>query len=475
MSSPPNTPCGPSPRRTDRGSALITVLLLAAIVAVVASHLLSRSAQEHRLATRSYYQSVALNLAEAGIEEAMWAVNNAFVDAAHGWTDPGDGTGARVRATTSGLALAQGAGEIHLRIDSPGTDNPVATALGVVRLPGQTPLSKQLRVPLARRAMWANAIVAKNSVTFNGNKIGIDAYDSAVGPWDATTNRLDRATVATNLATNGGLEVNNADIFGSVATGGGKPKVGPNGSVLGATSPSGLPDNTDPSNVRTDFSYNIPDAPLPTGTPVVLGSVSSPLTLPRAGDTPGADGRYVYRASSVDLQNETLTISGPVDLIVTGDLEVGGSSGALTIGSTAGTNLKLYVAGNVSISGQGAINQSSSPPNMTIYGTRTQAEVTTLGRQVFDLSGNASYSGLVYAPNADITLSGGGSSGRFDGAIIGSSVTFNGNYDFHYDVRLGGIQSERYFRPGGWVELTAPAGSGAALARDNRAPFAGVL
>lgn len=475
MSSPRNTPSAPSPRRTDRGSALITVLLLAAIVAVLAAHLLSRSSQEHRLATRAYYLGAALNLAEAGIEEAMWAVNNGLVDTAHGWTDPGDGTGARVRTTTSGLALAQGTGEIRLRLDSPGTNNPVATALGIVHLPGQPPILKQLRVPLARRAIWANAIVAKNSVTFNGNNISIDAYDSQVGLWHATTNRLDRATVATNLATNGGIEVNNADIFGSVATGGGQPRVGPNGSIRGATSPATLPNNTDPANVRTDFAYNIPEATPPGGTPVALGTVSSNLTLPRPGDTPNAVGRYAYTATAVNLQDAALTISGPVDLIVTGDVAVSGGSGSVAIGATAGTNLKLYAAGNVSISGQGAVNQSSSPPNMTLYGTRTQAQAASLGPQKFSLSGNASYAGLVYAPNADVTLKGGGSSGRFDGAIIGHSVTFSGNYEFHYDVQLAGIQSERFFRPRGWVELTAPPGSGAALARDNRAPFNAML
>ena len=32
----------------------------------------------------------------------------------------------------------------------------------------------------------------------------------------------------------------------------------------------------------------------------------------------------------------------------------------------------------VSIAGSGAINQSASPPNMTIYGTRTQEQVATL-------------------------------------------------------------------------------------------------
>ncbi|MBA3849745.1 MAG: hypothetical protein C0502_07085 [Opitutus sp.] len=451
------------------------MLLLAAVVAVIASHLFLRGLQEQRLATRSYCQSAALNLAEAGIEEAMWALNNGWVDATRGWAAAGDGTGAMVRSVTAGLALAQGSGEIHLRIDAPASNTPVVVALGRVLLPGQAAVFKQLRVALERRTTWANAIVAKGTVTFNGSNVSIDAYDSAVGPWNATTNRLDRATVATTATSNGGLSVNNADIYGAVATGGGQPVVGPSGSILGATSASGLPDNIDPSRVRTDFSSNIPDAVAPAGTATALGAVATALTLPRPGDTPGADGRYLYRATEIALNNTTLTIAGPVDLIVSGDVSIGGGSGALVVNSGAAPELALYTAGNLSISGSGALNGTSAPPRMTFYGTRTQAEAATLGAQQFDLRGNASYVGLVYAPNADIQLRGGGSTGTFNGAIIGRSVTFNGNYNFHYDTRLGGLSSEDYFKPVSWIELLAPAGGGAALARDARPPFGGKL
>jgi hypothetical protein len=475
MSSRPNTRSAPSPRRTERGSALVAILLIAAIAATVAAHLLTGVVAEQRYATRSVYQSVAMNLAEAGVEQAMWAVNNGWVDATRGWADATDGSGAKVRSTTSGLALTQGSGEIFLRLDNPASNTPIVTALGIVRLPGQGTIVKQLRVRLERRSMWANAIVAKGHVTFNGNRTTIDAYDSSVGPWHSTSNRLDKATVATNLATNGGIAVNNADVFGSIATGGGEPLVGPNGSILGATSPSGLTNNIDPSNVRRDFAYNIPDAVAPTPLSGNLNAITTSLTLPRTGDTPGPNGRYVYRATEIDFNNQTLTINGPVDLVVSGDVEIGGGSGAIVVNSGSSPQLGLYVAGDISISGSGAVNQTNSPPNMSIYGTRSLSQVATLGRQQFNLSGNASYSGLVYAPNADISLRGGGSTGRFDGAIIAYSVTFNGNYDFHYDVRLAGIQSERYFKPSSWIELTAGAGTGAPLARDNRQPFASQL
>lgn len=449
------------------------MLLLAAIAAAAAGWLLTRASQEVRLATRSYYLATALNLAEAGIEEAMWAANSAAFTSAYGWADAAGG-GAVVLSRTTGLEVAQGAAEIHVRVDAPASTNPVVTALGVVRLPGQRDLVKQLRVTLARRAVWANAIVAKGTVTFNGNNVAIDAYDSLVGPWNAATNRLDQATVATTSTSNAGLSVNNADIYGYVATGGGTPVVGPNGSVLGATSPASP--KLDPSRLRTDFSYNIPDTTAPAGTPVVLADITTNLTLPRAGDTPDANGRYLYQTGQIDLNNKTLTISGPVDLVVTSNISVGGGSGAVTLSTATTTSeLRLYAGGNVTLSGSGAVNSTGASSRLQLYGTRTQAAAATLGPQQFSLGGNAGFTGLIYAPNADVSLHGGGSSGLFDGAIVARNVTMNGNYAFHYDIRNASIQSERYFRPTAWLELTAPAGSGQGLARDNREPFAGRL
>jgi len=446
------------------------VLLLAAIAAAAAGWLLTRASQEVRLATRSYYLVTALNLAEAGVEEAMWAANSAAFTSAHGWADAAGG-GAVVLSRATGLDVAQGAAEIHVRVDAPSSPNPVVTALGVVRLPGQRDLVKQLRVTLARRAVWANAIVAKGAVTFNGNNVAIDAYDSLVGPWHATTNRLDQATVATTSTSNAGLAVNNADIYGYVATGGGLPVVGPAGSVLGATSPSSP--KLDPSRLRTDFSYNIPDSTAPAGAPIVLADITTTLTLPRVGDTPDANGRYLYQTGQIDFNNKTLTIAGPVDLVVISDISIGGGSGSITLGATS--ELRLYAGGNVSLSGDGAVNPTGVSSRLQLYGTRTQAATATLGPQQFSLGGNAGFAGLIYAPNADVSLHGGGSSGLFDGALVARNVTLNGNYAFHYDIRNSSLPSERYFRPTGWLELTAPAGGGAGLARDNREPFAGRL
>ena len=442
------------------------MLLLAAIAAAAAGWLLTRASQEVRLATRSYYLITALNLAEAGVEEAMWAANSAAFTSANGWTDAAGG-GAVVYSRTTGLDVAQGSAEIHVRVDAPTSTNPVVTALGIVRLPGQRDLVKQLRVPIARRALWANGMVAKGTIIFTGNAT-VDAYDSNLGPWHATTNRSDQATVATLSTAPDPIDLtSNASIYGYVATGGGAPDVGGSGRIYGPTTPANV--KMDPLRMRGDFSANLPAVTTPTGTPISLGNVTSTLTLPRAGDTPGPNGRYLYSASSLSIAgNNSVSIKGPVDLIVTGNVSVSGN-GNLSVGGTGSTDpsLNLYAAGTVNIGGNGMINHTSKPINSTIYGTAPDG--TT---QSISISGNGSFVGTIYGPNANLVLSGNGGN---SGAVIAKTINLSGNAEFHYDVRLAQVPSERYFRPTAWLELTAPAGSGQGLARDNREPFVGKL
>ncbi len=452
-------------------------MLLAAVVAVLAMHLLDRAGLEVRLANRSHYLNVAMNLAEAGVEDALWSFNNTYFDSAYfgstyGWSTATDGTDAKLKTITT-LALSQGTGEIYIRVDHPFADTPIVYVLGVVRLLDQPPIVKQLRVALARRALWANAIVAKSSITFNGNNVQINGYNSALGPWNAISNNYDQANVATTLTSIGGLSVNNADIYGSVATGGAAPVVGANGSITGATTPVGV--TIDPTRVRADFSFNLRDTILPSASPISLNDINYNLTLPRAGDTAAANGRYLYRTDGINLTNKTLTIDGPVDLIVTDDVSVGGSSGSIVINAGTTPSLNLYVGDRLGISASGGINNTNKPTKMVFYGTRTTAEVSTMGLQSFSLGGSASYVGIVYAPNASVTLNGGGTGGVFNGAVIANTATFTGNYVFHYDIQLLSFLSDQFFRPNDWMELTDPAGSGALLARDNRQPFNTVL
>src|SRR5882672_783086 len=53
------------------------------------------------------------------------------------------------------------------------------------------------------------------------------------------------------------------------------------------------------------------------------------------------------------------------------------------------------------------------------------------------LSGNGQFTGAIYAPNADLSLGGGGNEvWDFVGSSVTRSVTLNGHYNFHYDEQL---------------------------------------
>lgn len=462
MSSPRNSRCGRNPPRTRRGSAIITVLILAAVTAVLASGFLFRSAQEAKLATRSFFNTVALNLAEAGIEEGLFAINTNSYTSANGWTVASDSATSYVK-TVSSFALMQATGSIRVRIDNPTSSNPAVVAAGIVDIPKQPRLLKQLRVAAQQRHLWANGIVAKGTLTFSGNN-DIDSYDSSLGVHNSATNRSDQATVATTSTALDPIVIGSrASIYGYVATAGGSPDVGPGGMIYGVTTPLGT--NIDTSRIRRDFTTNLPDATAPAGTAVSLSAISSTLTLPRGSDTPGANGRYLYTTNDLSLAgSDSLNITGPVDLVVTGNISTAGNAAISITGSTA--RLNLYSPGTINLTGNAVQNNTNIPAYVSLWGTAPSSGAA----QSIKIAGNGSFTGTVYAPNADITLTGNGAT---NGAIICKTLTAGGNGQFHYDVRLADLRTplDLSLRPTAWCELVSPPNSGKAFARDIRVPF----
>jgi len=90
-------------RSPQRGSAIVAVLVLAGGTAVISSGFLYRAVNAANLATRFFYQTVALNLAEAGIEEGLHAANSSILNAANGWTLASGSTTDYVNSITSGF------------------------------------------------------------------------------------------------------------------------------------------------------------------------------------------------------------------------------------------------------------------------------------------------------------------------------------------------------------------------------------
>src|SRR3979409_2292748 len=61
--------------QAERGSALITALIFAIIIVITVVSSISLSKQSLKLAHRTFFADAANNLAETGLEEAVWSFN----------------------------------------------------------------------------------------------------------------------------------------------------------------------------------------------------------------------------------------------------------------------------------------------------------------------------------------------------------------------------------------------------------------
>jgi len=403
------------------GSIMIGALVIALVIASLASLYVRTAFQELRFSHETRMGFQALNLAEGGVEHAVHAfLQNNW----SGWTQNssgnyhrifsfGDDRYVRVIAFRNG-----GASRIF--------------AEGVVENPLGNDITRQVLVDLDRRGLFANGMTAREGIVFSGNRVQIDSYSSSAGPYDPIHNRRDGGSVASINVDNEAISVNNADIWGFVATGGGEPRVGPNGSILGEESPHNV--KIDYDRVSYDFYADFPEVQAP--------STSGALTF-YLGHSIGVPGmNLTYRLSSLNVNNnQKLTIYGNVNLVVDGKVDV---KGELNLAN--GASLSLFLHDDMSVGGNGVVNESQVPANLRIF---------AVGNNVSEikLHGNGALHGVIYAPNSEVNLRGGGHSGAAFGAIVAESIRVNGNYSFHYDEDLAELFADPAYKVDTWAEL----------------------
>ena len=143
-------------------------------------------------------------------------------------------------------------------------------------------------------------------------------------------------------------------------------------------------------------------------------------------------------------QNEMI-VTGNAVLYVTGDVSM---SGQARIIIAPGGSLKLYVGGSTtSLGGNGIVNNGGSAAGFMYYGLTNNTSVS--------FSGNSTFTGVIYAPNADLSLAGGGTTETdFIGASISKTVRQNGHFKFHYDEALTKYGPAKGYVVTSWNEMT---------------------
>lgn len=471
--------------QSQRGSLLIVALILSAIIGVSLASYLQLGRNSLTVANRALYNNAAMNLAENGLEEAMYSINKLVADASYSWTADGwtaDGV-ANMRRKWTGTAFDQNAtGQVRVYVyNFNGSAAPRIVARSTVSLGGAAtaPIEKWVEVQLRRTSKFANGLVAKDQIRFSGTNASVDSWNSTYNPdgtlrgspvgYSAAT-KLDNGSVGSISVAVDAVLVQNADIFGYAATGGALPAVGSNGLVGPFGTPSGTMDMT---RVSTDFSANFDPVTAPNKTYINYGGgITDNESLPRLADLPAADGVFYYEVTQINFNNKTLAIkkraldvNQPKVVIkltnTTTAIDIGGGSGELAIAS--GAELQLYAEGDIKIAGNGVMNGGTTaatanlPIAFQIWGTKTA------GVQDIQIAGNGVLSSIVYAPQGSVKVNG---NGDVCGSVVANDITVVGNAAFHYDESLGMFGGGNPFRVTRWNELSTAA---------SRATYSAVL
>lgn len=413
------------PKTKTRGSLVLVAFCLVAVIGIALASYINACYQSLNHSTRELHNRRARYLAEVGLEEALWQLNNGMT-----WTGSGpSSTTAWTGGTTktlavSGYALGNGAtGQIAVTVNT-ATYAISSTATVTV---GTRSYTKTLTTTAQYAPQFAYAAASANStVTFSVDGT-VDSYTAPT--YSAPSNSAGFAgVVAGNNVT-----LTNADVKGYVETYGNAPTYSASATIKSFTSP--VSPNVDLSRIGRSAFMPLFSVTTPSPT-LTLPGTGSGGTITLSSATPiGAVGTTTYYGTTVTNTNyrvsRNLTINGNVKMIVRGNLTVDGTRSIIV---SSGSTLELFVAGNVTMSSSNAAitNPAFYPNRVALYLTGANSTVSW--------ASNVAFYGVIFAPNSTaspvVTVT--SNSMQFYGAIMtNGGITFSGSApQVHYDNSL---------------------------------------
>jgi hypothetical protein len=380
------------------GSVLVLVLLIVLISFIIGTGLLALGAQSRVSAIYHIQDITARSAADAGLERAIQEINNAVISGS--WS-------AGVLPAATNVGLPNSAAVYSVQTDYDGTDGYLITSVGTDRNRSRT-LNAKLRV----KGLFDNAVQCRSGITLKAGTV-IDTVDSTISLDPADCD--EKVVIGTNsidpdmVILNNGVVVN-GDVV--VVVGGDTSTVikdlgGTYDKSYSLSAPVEFPPVSAPSLIGPDSTIKI---------------ASGEMTLGPGGDYP-ATGRF----DGISMKNgTTLRVIGDCTLYITGDVAMGQSS-EIILDQTKGATLTLYLDGDWNSGNNSGINNATEVPlNFKLFGTGPAG-------QKIDLKAKSEFYGVIYAPDADLTLFSGGD-------IYGSFATNNFELknpaSFLYDVSL---------------------------------------
>ena len=391
-----------TPRR--RGSVLIVALIFSIVIAISLASFLNLSTTASKLSYRTFYQGVAMNIAESGLEQALWEINKDSSYAWNGWDSVGTGA---YRKSFS-MEDVEGGAKTAVKVYAKSGANAYVIARAIVTPPKGSPIEKWIKVTLTKKSRYSVGGLGRKGIVANGNQVEMASWNSDPDKNAATlyvpfsdSVMNDKVPLAT-LELDASLNAGQANVNGTAAVGGDSLdaiKVGSNGYIGPFGTANGV---KDPNSVSTNFSTDLEVQTAPT-TNISIGAITANTTLPRASDSPSTDGVYYYRASQISLQNTTLSITPGKNVVLvvdgSGGVSVGGGSGSINVGGTLTTNtetgaatytassLKIYTDGDVDIGGKGSANEVTTQTYTPASSVPTTTATTTVIDTITDVYG----------------------------------------------------------------------------------------
>ena len=417
-----------------RGSVLVTMLIITGLVTVVVAALVVVVERQNYFTARSTTWCSEIPIAEAGIEEAMAHLNSQSIySMTNGWmsNNAWKASGSNYvkwRYFTNGAAkLADGYFYTSISTTWP----PSILSIGYGRIPLQTNYTQRAVLAMTKANPPSYGIVAKQTISLNGSGSDwpyFDSYDSSKGPY-GPLNKHDMCGVATCSTARPAIDTGSGEIWGFAATGPGGAVAGNVGDAIWNL--SGTNPGIESGHVRDDFNLAIPDVSPPTSanwTPIPIGWVLATKDYLIPGDL--SQGFQVAGNARLWVQGN-VSISGvdAITILPGGSLQlfVGPTNGSTTVSATFG--------------GGGVVNATLAPANCRIFGLPKCNSMK--------FSGSADMHAVIYAPQADVKISG---NPNVYGSFTANAFNCSGKSGIHYDERLG-LDNGPAFTIVSWEEL----------------------
>ncbi len=379
-----------------KGFVLVLSLLTTAILLALVMPYVSRVVTDYGLTSKIYNSTSALNLAEAGVERAIWEIR--YNSEISNFTIP---------VSSFQPSTGDSMGEYEAMVTLPDSNSATIISHGYVPNKSSYKAKKTVMVTYSFHRAFGQAIAGVNSITMSGQAF-TDSYDSRIGAYNALVDGVRNIGQEGDIASNGAITLgSNTYVNGNANPGkdypfSGTPPVSGSYGTLQTplvVDPIILPNNI--SLVNNNDSINTGDPPIEIFTPGTKNLVLSGTTqivLP--------DGIYYFTS---------ITMSGQSSIKVKEAAKV-----YIYIDGASGGKV------NVNITGQGIMN-IGKPADLIIYYTGSAIK----------LAGQASFSGAIYAPSATVTMSG---QADIYGSIVCGSNVDSGQASVHYDEALANIK-----------------------------------